>query len=195
MHKRVENLLQCYGCTVFNYQRAAMYMQVQAMIGASRSLAFDLTAACSGFVVGLVTGAQFIRTRQYRNVLVIGADALSRYVDWRDRGELHFCLNMVHAHMAIEKEQYQQGLSYMRGLLGRDTCNSVGCSYAGTCILFGDACGAVVLTAQEGECSLLGSSMQSDGNGQKHLKVDSLPPTVNRDAWEGPLLTIWDILP
>jgi 3-oxoacyl-(acyl-carrier-protein) synthase len=56
------------------------------MIGASRSLAFDLTAACSGFVVGLVTGAQFIRTRQYRNVLVIGADALSRYVDWRDRG-------------------------------------------------------------------------------------------------------------
>jgi 3-oxoacyl-[acyl-carrier-protein] synthase III len=70
------------GC---NPQHACL-LQVQAMIGAGNALAFDLTAACSGFVVGLVTGAQFIRTRAYRNVLVIGADALSRYVDWRDRG-------------------------------------------------------------------------------------------------------------
>ena len=64
-------------------------VQVQAELGASRSLAFDLTAACSGFVIGLVTAAQFIRTGTYRNVLVIGADALSRYIDWRDRGWLH----------------------------------------------------------------------------------------------------------
>lgn len=44
---------------------------------------------------------------------------------------------------------------------------------AGTCILFGDGCGAVVLTQQQGEqpCSLLGSSMASDGLGQKHLNV------------------------
>ena len=64
-----------------------MCEQVQALIGAKKALAFDLTAACSGFVVGLVAGAQFIRTGVYRNVLVIGADALSRYVDWRDRGK------------------------------------------------------------------------------------------------------------
>jgi 3-oxoacyl-[acyl-carrier-protein] synthase III len=62
-------------------------VQVQSTIGASHALAFDLTAACSGFVVGLVTAAQFIRTGAARNVLVIGADALSRFVDWRDRGE------------------------------------------------------------------------------------------------------------
>ena len=62
-------------------------LQVQARIGASKAIAFDLTAACSGFVVGLVTAAQFIRAGRYRHVLVIGADALSRYVDWRDRGE------------------------------------------------------------------------------------------------------------
>lgn len=62
--------------------------QVQAELGATHSLAFDVTAACSGFVVALVTGAQFIRTSTYRNVLVIGADALSRYTDWRDRGIL-----------------------------------------------------------------------------------------------------------
>ena len=42
---------------------------------------------------------------------------------------------------------------------------------AGTCILFGDGCGAVVLTQQEGACGLLGSHMASDGGGQKHLKV------------------------
>ena len=59
--------------------------QVQALLGASRAVAFDLTAACSGFVLALVTGAQYIRTGTARNVLVIGADALSRYVDWRDR--------------------------------------------------------------------------------------------------------------
>lgn len=62
-------------------------LQVQQIIGAKKAIAFDLTAACSGFVVGLVTAAQFIRTGAYSNILVIGADALSRYVDWRDRGE------------------------------------------------------------------------------------------------------------
>lgn len=60
---------------------------MQSIIGASRAIAFDLTAACSGFVVGLVTAAQFVRGGSYSNVLVIGADALSRYVDWRDRGD------------------------------------------------------------------------------------------------------------
>ena len=63
-------------------------MQVQAALGCKKALAFDITAACSGFVVGLVTAAQFIRTGMYQNILVIGADALSRYVDWRDRGEI-----------------------------------------------------------------------------------------------------------
>lgn len=59
--------------------------QVQANLGALRAVAFDLTAACSGFVFGLVTAAQFIRTGTYQNVLLIGADLLSRWVDWSDR--------------------------------------------------------------------------------------------------------------
>lgn len=59
--------------------------QVQAAIGATRAVAFDLTAACSGFVFGIVTAAQFIRTGTYQNVVVIGADLLSRWVDWEDR--------------------------------------------------------------------------------------------------------------
>ena len=59
--------------------------QVQAALGADRAVAFDLTAACSGFVFGLVTAAQYIRTGVYQNVLLIGADILSRWVDWEDR--------------------------------------------------------------------------------------------------------------
>ncbi|MGV2828518.1 beta-ketoacyl-ACP synthase III [Myxosarcina sp. GI1(2024)] len=59
--------------------------KIQHLIGATRAVAFDLTAACSGFVFALVTATQFIRTGMYRNVLVIGADVLSRWVDWRDR--------------------------------------------------------------------------------------------------------------
>jgi 3-oxoacyl-[acyl-carrier-protein] synthase III len=59
--------------------------KVQHELGAKWSVAFDLTAACSGFVFGLVTAAQFIRTGTYRNILLIGADALSHWIDWSDR--------------------------------------------------------------------------------------------------------------
>jgi 3-oxoacyl-[acyl-carrier-protein] synthase-3 len=59
--------------------------QVQAQLGATQAVAFDLTAACSGFVFGLVTAAQYIKTGVYQNVLLIGADILSRWVDWQDR--------------------------------------------------------------------------------------------------------------
>lgn len=59
--------------------------QVQTLLGASQAVAFDLTAACSGFVFGLVTASQFLRTGTYRNAVVIGGDILSRWVDWSDR--------------------------------------------------------------------------------------------------------------
>ncbi len=59
--------------------------QIQAEIGATRAVAFDITAACSGFVFALVTAAQFIRAGAYQNVVVIGADILSRLTDWGDR--------------------------------------------------------------------------------------------------------------
>jgi 3-oxoacyl-[acyl-carrier-protein] synthase-3 len=59
--------------------------QVQAELGAHRAVAFDLTAACSGFVFALVTAAQYIRTGVFETVVVIGADVLSRWTDWADR--------------------------------------------------------------------------------------------------------------
>ena len=59
--------------------------RVQAALGAERAVAFDLTAACSGFLFALITAAQYIRAGTMRRVIVIGADQLSRWVDWDDR--------------------------------------------------------------------------------------------------------------
>ncbi|MGI8500866.1 MAG: beta-ketoacyl-ACP synthase 3 [Hassallia sp.] len=99
--------------------------QIQAELGATKAVAFDLTAACSGFVFGLVTAAQYIRTGVYQNVLLIGADILSRWVDWQDRG---------------------------------------------TCILFGDGAGAVILQANESD-RLLGFQLKSDGTQNHYLNL------------------------
>ena len=59
--------------------------RVQAAIGAQGAVAFDLTAACSGFLFALITASQYIRNGSFERVLVIGADQLSRWVDWDDR--------------------------------------------------------------------------------------------------------------
>jgi 3-oxoacyl-[acyl-carrier-protein] synthase-3 len=58
---------------------------VQHKIGAHRAAAFDLEAACSGFIYGLEVAQQFIMSRTYDTVLVIGAEKLSSIVDWTDR--------------------------------------------------------------------------------------------------------------
>ena len=99
--------------------------QIQHLLGATQAVAFDMTAACSGFVFGIVTAAQFIRTGAYQNVLLIGADILSRWVDWSDRG---------------------------------------------TCILFGDGAGAVVMQASESD-RLLGFELKSDGTQNNCLQL------------------------
>ncbi|KAE8720603.1 synthase III [Hibiscus syriacus] len=100
--------------------------KVQRELGCTKSqLAHDITAACSGFVLGLFSASCYIRGGGLRNVLVIGADVLSRFVDWADRG---------------------------------------------TCILFGDAAGAVVVQACDSEeDGLLSFDLHSDGEGARHL--------------------------
>lgn len=103
--------------------------QIQYLLGATQAVAFDMTAACSGFVFGLVTASQFIRTGAYKNVLLIGADILSRWVDWSDRG---------------------------------------------SCILFGDGAGAVVLQANESD-RFLGFEIRSDGTLNKSLQLAYKP--------------------
>jgi 3-oxoacyl-[acyl-carrier-protein] synthase-3 len=58
---------------------------VQHKIGAKRAAAFDLEAACSGFIYGLEVAQQFIHSQTYNTVLVIGAEKISSIVDWTDR--------------------------------------------------------------------------------------------------------------
>ena len=58
---------------------------VQKKIGAKRAAAFDLEAACSGFIYALEIAQQFIMSRTYKTVLVIGAEKLSSITDWTDR--------------------------------------------------------------------------------------------------------------
>ncbi len=99
---------------------------VQHALGAPNCGAFDLAAGCSGFVYGLVTGSQLVLSGAYRHILVIGAEALSRVIDWTDRT---------------------------------------------TCVLFGDAAGAVVLSATDQEGGLLSSVLGSDGSGAQHLII------------------------
>ena len=58
---------------------------IQRGLGASACCAFDLAAACSGFLFGVTVAEQFIKNGKARYVLVIGAELLSRYIDYRDR--------------------------------------------------------------------------------------------------------------
>ena len=89
--------------------------------------AFDLNAACSGFVYGLVTAHQFIETGGTERILLIGSETLSRIIDWDERT---------------------------------------------TAVLFGDGAGAVVLDSTDGESSLLGWDLGSDGSLRSILDAD-----------------------
>jgi 3-oxoacyl-[acyl-carrier-protein] synthase III len=110
---------------------------VQKEIGAIRAGAFDVNAACSGFVYALSVGSQFIQTGVYSKVLVIGADIASHFLDYTDRG---------------------------------------------TCILFGDGAGAVVLEASEQDEGLLSLVLGSDGRAGHHLTLNSQQSFASRNG-------------
>ncbi|HUP28014.1 MAG TPA: beta-ketoacyl-ACP synthase III [Chloroflexia bacterium] len=99
---------------------------VQHEIGAENAGAFDLQAACSGFIYGLSVGTQFVKTGAYKTVLVVAAEALSRFIDWTDRG---------------------------------------------TCVLFGDGAGAVVLQASDTCSGLMSFVLGSHGVGEDLIKL------------------------
>lgn len=58
---------------------------LQEKLGAKGTAAFDLEAACSGFLYGISIGSQFIATGMYDNILVVAAETLSKIIDWKDR--------------------------------------------------------------------------------------------------------------
>ena len=59
---------------------------VQSKLGAPQAAAFDLSAACSGFVYGLSVARAFVQSGTYKHVLLIGAEKLTAFIDWKDRG-------------------------------------------------------------------------------------------------------------
>jgi 3-oxoacyl-[acyl-carrier-protein] synthase-3 len=58
---------------------------VQAKLGAVNAAAFDISAACSGFIYGLAMADSFIRSKTFNRIVVIGSEVLSRFTDWEDR--------------------------------------------------------------------------------------------------------------
>lgn len=116
---------------------------LEDMLGARNVFSFDVGAACSGFLNALSVADSFIRTGQINNALVVGSDALSRLLNWQDRG---------------------------------------------TCILFGDGAGAVVLGASENGSGILSTRLRTDGSYVKTLYVPAggslkpaTPETVRRN--------------
>jgi 3-oxoacyl-[acyl-carrier-protein] synthase-3 len=68
-----------------DYPLPATSVLVATELGATRAAGFDLQAACSGFLYALATATGFIRSGMYRNVMVVGVEILSRFIDWTDR--------------------------------------------------------------------------------------------------------------
>ena len=111
---------------------------VQEKLGVPPGIAFDISAACAGFTYGLSIAHNFISTGQIKHALVIGAEKLSCFLDWNDRG---------------------------------------------TCVLFGDGAGAVVLSAAEPDIAgpkrgILATYLSSDGRLAPHLYADGGPSTT-----------------
>lgn len=63
---------------------------IQGALGAGNAVAFDVNAACTGFVFALATAVNYLRTGPYRTALVVGADTYSRILDWSDRSTCVF---------------------------------------------------------------------------------------------------------
>ncbi|MEE6726121.1 beta-ketoacyl-ACP synthase III [Pediococcus acidilactici] len=68
-----------------DYQTPSVAALVQGTLKASRAMAFDISAACSGFVYGMSVVNQMLQSPNYHKALLIGSEALSRLLDWEDR--------------------------------------------------------------------------------------------------------------
>lgn len=111
---------------------------VQEKLGAPPGIAFDVSAACAGFIYAMNIAHSFITTGQVKHALIIGAEKLSCFLDWTDRG---------------------------------------------TCVLFGDGAGAVVLSGEKPSVAgrprgILSTYLSADGRLAPHLYADGGPSTT-----------------
>lgn len=89
---------------------------IQDKIKATNAAAFDIQAACTGFVYGLITAAQYIMTGLYKNILVVGSEVLSKMVDWQDRNT---CVLFGDGAGAVVVSQVETG-GVLSSILGAD---------------------------------------------------------------------------
>ncbi|HZZ87238.1 MAG TPA: beta-ketoacyl-ACP synthase III [Caulobacteraceae bacterium] len=125
------------GTTTADLTFPAAATMVQRKLGCPIGIAFDVQAVCSGFIYALAVADNFVARGQSKCCLVIGAETMTKLMDWTDRG---------------------------------------------TCVLFGDGAGAVVLEPREGEGTtadrgVLGIALRADGTKQDLLYVDGGPST------------------
>jgi 3-oxoacyl-[acyl-carrier-protein] synthase-3 len=87
---------------------------IQANLGCRHIGAFDVLAACSGFLYSLAIGSQFLRTGTYRNVLVVGTETLSRIIDFQDRTTCVLFGDGAGAAVLSASDDAERGLHYFR---------------------------------------------------------------------------------
>lgn len=90
---------------------------VQSKLGCTRAGAMDFSAGCSGYIYGITLAAQFIRSGLYKHVLVIGAEVLSRLVNWADRST---CILFGDGAGAAVMGPVEDGYGYITSELGSD---------------------------------------------------------------------------
>jgi 3-oxoacyl-[acyl-carrier-protein] synthase-3 len=112
------------GTTSPDYLFPSVACLLQDKLQAKKAAAFDVSAACSGFDYALTVASSFIENGTYKNILVVGADTLTKYLNWQDRG---------------------------------------------TCVLFGDGAGAVVLVPSKDDSGILANWLKAEGHLGHHL--------------------------
>ena len=90
---------------------------IQDRLGANNAAAYDVAAACAGFLYGLVTGQQFIEAKAYKHVLVVGVDKLSKITDWTDRNT---CVLLGDGAGAVVLGEVSEGKGILSFELGSD---------------------------------------------------------------------------
>lgn len=90
---------------------------LQNRLGAKKAAAFDLSAACSGFIYGLASASNFIATGMYKNALVIGAECLSKITDYTDRNT---CILFGDGAGAVVLGEVPEGRGFLSFELGAD---------------------------------------------------------------------------
>lgn len=90
---------------------------LQEKLGAKKAAAFDLSAACSGFIYGLATGSSMVASGMYKNVLVVGAETLSRITDYTDRNT---CILFGDGAGAVVLGRVEEGRGFQSFELGAD---------------------------------------------------------------------------